>query len=246
MFRETPNKLQVVAPSFGCDTSLGDDIPEPCPRGAFFWGIFGAAGRGKTSHLLSLMTARAPNKVYRKVFHNVFWIMPPASRASIRGDIFDKHDPAKVFDDLTAATLQHIKDTCAEEAKEGYNSCIIIDDCAASLKDKTVDKLLREIIFLRRHWRTSIFILSQSYSQLPLSIRKNLSHISVFSPSNKREIASIFEELIFLDKKTAEALIRYVFKNKHDFLFGETQKGTFCRNFNEIEITGDEDPDLLS
>ena len=246
MFREIPNKLQVIAPSFGCDTSLGPDIPDPCPSGSFFWGIFGSAGRGKTSHLLSLLTAKAPNRVYRKVFHNVFWIMPPASRASIKGDIFEKHDPAKVFDDLTAATLEHIKETCKDEAKEGYNSLIVIDDCASSLKDKAVDKLLREIVFLRRHWRTSIFILSQSFSQLPLSIRKNLSHFSVFSPNNKREVASIFEELIFLDKKTAEALIRHVFKKKHDFLFGNTLTGKFCRNFNEIEITGDDEPDLLS
>ena len=244
-FRETPNKLQVVAPSFGCDTSLGEDIPDPCPRGHFFWGIFGSAGRGKTSHLLSLLTARAPNKVYRKVFHNAFWIMPPASRASIKGDIFQKHDPAKVFDDLTAETLQHIKETCKEEAKEGYNSLIVIDDCASSLKDKAVDKLLREIVFLRRHWRCSIYILSQSYSQLPLSIRKNLSHFSVFSPSNKREVASIFEELIFLDKKTAEALIRYVFKTRYDFLFGNTLTGKFCRNFNEIHINHPEEHNVL-
>ena len=246
MFRETPNKLQVIAPSFGCDTSLGDDIPAPCPSGAFFWGIFGSAGRGKTSHLLSLMTAKAPNKVYRKVFHNVFWIMPPNSRASIKGDIFDKHDPAKVFDELTAQTLQHIKDTCMTEAMEGYNSCLILDDVTASLKEKSVDKLLRELIYNRRHLHLSIFILGQSYSQMPLSIRKTLSHFSCFSPANKKEVASIFEELIFLDKKTAEALIRHVFKKKHDFLFGNTLTGKFCRNFNEIEITGDDDADVLS
>ena len=244
MFRETPNKLQVIAPSFGCDTSLGD-VPPPCPSGHFFWGIFGSAGRGKTSHLLSLLTAKAPNKVYRKVFHNVFFIIPPNSRNSIKGDIFEKHDPAKVFDELNAPTLQHIKDTCMAEAMEGYNSVLILDDVTASLKDKSVDKLLRELAYNRRHFFLSIFILGQSYSQMPLSIRKTLSHISCFAPANKKEISSIFEELIFLDKKTAEALIRYVFKEKHDFLFGDTQKGTFCRNFNEIHINHPEEHNVL-
>ena len=245
MFTETPNKLQVIAPSFGCDTALGTAIPHPCPSGAFFWGIFGSAGRGKTSHLLSLLTAKKPNQVYRKVFENLYWIIPPNSRASIKGDIFKTHDPAKVFDELTPAVLEHIKELCKSEALEGYNSCVVIDDCTAALKDKGVDKLLRELAYNRRHLRLSMFILGQSYSQLPLSIRKTLSHFSCFSPVNRKEISSIFEELIFLDKKTAEDLLRHVFRDKHDFLFGNTLTGKFCRNFNDLEISGQGNNTLL-
>ena len=244
MISESVNKLRVVAPAFSCDTSLGD-IPEPCPAGAFFWGIFGSAGRGKTSHLLSLLTAKKPNQVYRKVFNNIFWVMPPNSRASIKGDMFKKTDPGKIFDDLTPQVLEHIKSICEAEATEGYTSCLIIDDFASKLKDKGVDRMLKDLIYLRRHIKLSIFILSQSYSQLPLSIRKSLSVFSAFSPANKKEVSSIFEELIFLDKKTAEEVVRFVFKEKHDFLFGNTLTGKLCRNFNPLDITGGEEHKLL-
>ena len=245
MISEKENPLKVVAPEFSCDKSLGD-IPFPCPAGAFFWGIFGSAGRGKTSHLLSLLTAKKPNKVYRKVFNNLFFIMPPTSRASIKGDLFEKHDPAKVFDDLTVPVLEHIAKFCKSESSQGYTTCVVIDDMTAKLKDKGVDRVLKDLVYNRRHLKCHLFILGQSFSQLPLSIRKTLSHFSCFSPSNKKEIMSIFEEIMFLDKKTAEELLRFTFKDKHDFLFGDTLTGQFCRNFNPIQITGErEDINML-
>ena len=214
-----------------CDTSLGN-IPPPCPCGHFFWGIFGSAGAGKSSYLVSLLTARGENRVYRRVFHNLFFIVPENSQASLVNGMFREADPAKVFGELTSQNLEHIKSIVEAEALEGYNSCLVIDDQTAFLKDKANERLLKYLIFNRRHLRLSIFLLAQSYNQVPLSIRKTLSHFTMFAPPNKKEYQSLFDELIFLPKETADDIVRYVFKNKHDTLMGNTLDGKLYRNFN--------------
>ena len=237
MIREDDNPLRVIAPKMYCDTSLGDDIPAPCPKGHFFWGIFGSAGRGKSSYMISLLTAKGANKVYRKVFHNIWFIIPENSMASVGNSIYKDHDDEKIFHELSVRNLDTIKSNVEREALEGYNSLLVIDDQTAFLKNAGVEKLLRYLIFNRRHLRLSIFLLAQSYNQLPLSIRKTLSHFSMFAPANKKETLSVFDELIFLPKDTAEQVIRYAFKDKHDTLFGNTLDGTLHRNFNRLHIS---------
>jgi hypothetical protein len=234
---EDDNPLRVVAPKMLCDTSLGDEIPEPCPRGHFFWGIFGSAGRGKSSYMISLLTAKGENRVYRKVFHNIYFVLPQNSMASVGSTIYKNHDPDKIYHELSIQNLDAIKGQVEREALEGYNSLLVIDDQTAYLKDRGVDRLLRYLIFNRRHLRLSIFLLAQSYNQLPLSIRKTLSHFTMFAPANKKETQSVFDELIFLPKETAEEVVRYTFRNKHDVLFGNTLDGTMYRNFNRLHIT---------
>ena len=100
---EHPNKLKIMPSEMRCDTSLGN-IPAPCPCGHFFWGVFGSAGAGKSSYLVSLLTARGENKVYRRIFHNLFFIVPENSQASLVNGMFREADPAKVFSELAADT----------------------------------------------------------------------------------------------------------------------------------------------
>jgi hypothetical protein len=230
---EHPNKLKIMPSEMRCDTSLGN-IPAPCPCGHFFWGIFGSAGAGKSSYLVSLLTARGENKVYRRVWHNLFFIVPENSQASLVNGMFREADPAKVFSELTPQNLGHIKSIVEAEALEGYNSCLVVDDQTAFLKDKANERLLKYLIFNRRHLRLSIFLLAQSYNQVPLSIRKTLSHFTMFAPPNKKEYQSLFEELIFLPKDTADDIVRYAFQNRHDTLMGNTLDGKLYRNFNML------------
>jgi hypothetical protein len=106
----------------------------------------------------------------------------------------------------------------------------VIDDQTAFLKTASNERLLKYLIFNRRHLRLSIFLLAQSYNQVPLSIRKTL--FTMFAPPNKKEYQSLFEELIFLPKDTADDIVRFAFQNRHDTLMGSTLDGKLYRNFN--------------
>lgn len=230
---------KVIPPKFHCDNELGESIPEPLPNRAFALGIFGQPGSGKSSMLVSLLTAKRPNRVYRGVFTDVHMVCPPHSRASLANTLYEDHPPDKVHDDLTADVLTAILDRCKATAEEGENSLIVIDDCAVALKEKEVEKLLRKLIFNRRHYHTSLIIVSQTYNSMPLSLRKTLSHFIAFKPANRKEIANIFEELIFQPKSVADEILEYTYQGKRDFLYGDSMTGKLYRNFNLLKLNGD-------
>ena len=235
MIEEIPVKgaPSVVAPDFKCDYSLGE-IPEPLPRGAFFMGIIGSAGSGKSSALVSLLTARKPNRVYRNCFENVFFICPKTSRDSLQHTLFDDHDPAKIYDELNRQNLEEILSIIEKESEEDYSSLICIDDCAVDLKNRDVERLLRKIVNNRRHLRTSIIILTQTYSSIPLSVRKTFSHFLMFKSPNRKEFENLFNELLFKPKDVADEIMQTVFREKRDFLFGNCLTGHLYRNFNSL------------
>ena len=237
---------QIVAPKMSCDYSLGDEIPDPLPRGSFFWSVVGAPGKGKSSYLVSLLTARKPNRAYLKVFHEIFFVVPPASQASMGSSLYKNHDPSKIYPELTGKALGEIAGRVEAAAEEGYSSLLVLDDVTSSLKDKEVEKLLRKLAFNRRHLHLSIFLLSQNYNQIPLSIRKTFSHFTMFKTANKKEYLNIFEELIFQPKDVADAITRYVFQKPRDTLFGDVANGHLYRNFSLLKINDESEDNLES
>ena len=51
--------------------------------------------------------------------------------------------------------------------------------------------------------------------------------MACYKPRNKKELSAIWEELVFLDKETGEALQRFVFDKPYSFLFA-------CADTNEL------------
>jgi hypothetical protein len=233
---EEANDLRIHAPRMLCDEPLGE-IPTPLPNKHFFMGVIGSAGSGKSSFMVSLLSQKGKDKIYRKVFENVFIVAPSHSLASLKSNVFRNHPEDKIYNELNPETLADIKEKTLADADEGFNSLVIFDDQTVHLKSKENERLLRDLIYNRRHYHLSIMILAQSYSQIPLTIRKTLSHFAVFKPRNKKELISIFDEIIFRSKEEADAIMRYTFQDKHDFMFGVTESGELYRTFNKLIVT---------
>jgi hypothetical protein len=53
-------------------------------NGYYFTGILGRPGLGKMSFLVSLLTGKGKDKVFRKGFDNLYLIMPSSSRHSMK------------------------------------------------------------------------------------------------------------------------------------------------------------------
>ena len=66
----------------------------------------------------------------------------------------------------------------------------------------------------------------------------NMDHI-IFKSSNKKELATIYDELVLLDKADFEKLLRYVFAEKFNFLYINTNEefdSQYHKNFNKLRL----------
>lgn len=226
-----------------CDVNLGDHLNN-YELTKFFnahtVNLFcGRSGSGKTSLLYSLFKAGGKNRVFKKVFHNIFLFQPPNSRGSMKDNIFDKELPEdKKFDDLNFDTLSEVIERCKEEDPK-YNNCIIIDDFGAKLKNADVRDLFKDLIFNRRHYRCSVFFLNQTFISLEKDIRKLFSNIIMFR-CGRGEMEKLFEEIIEQKKDMMLDIMKLVYDKKHNFLFINQDTQRMFKNFDEILIKDEE------
>eukprot|EP00873_Tetraselmis_striata_P039849 jgi/Tetstr1/460113/TSEL_005429.t1 len=215
------SKIVMKPPKFKCDVKIHPQIQSPLPDKSFFMTLIGSAGSGKTSLMVNML--RSP-QMYFPAFKHVHLVMPPHSLASLDVKIFKKHD--KTYPDLDWATLDKIHEKTREAADEEDFSLLVIDDMAVALKDSENQRLMKLLIYNRRHPRLSIIMLVQSFNTIPLPVQKTISHFAMLKFKNKREYEAIFKELIFLDPHTADSLMRFVFAKYSDENFS-TRAGTF-------------------
>ena len=188
----------------------------------------GSPGSGKTSLINSMFS-----NPFKKVFHKVFIFQPSHSRASIKKNIFSGLPKNQFYDELTAENLLEVMDTI--RGLEDENSVIIFDDQSAYLKDAGVLKLFKELIFNRRHLRTSVFFLNQTYRSTPKEIRRLFNNIFLFKTS-KDIMKDVFDEVVE-DKEKLDMipqLSKLVYNKPYQYLFINTPSQRFFKGFDEI------------
>jgi len=190
--------------------------------------VIGKPGSGKTNLLFSLFKSK---KLFRKVFDKVFLFQPSLSRASMKDKLFDNLPEEQKFDELSLENLQMVDDMLETDG----NNCIIMDDMGAYLKDNATRKLLKEMVYNRRHKHLSIFFLVQTWFSVEKDLRKLFSNMFIFRVS-KNELTNIFEEVIEQKKEIITDLSKLVYDVPYNFLFVNTDSGRMFKNFDEIII----------
>ena len=192
--------------------------------------LIGKPGSGKTSLMIAIF-----NKLLRGVFHNIYLFQPKHSRASMKKDIFEELPEDQKYNELTFDNLSEVINSIKSDEPE-CNHCIILDDMGAYLRsDPEVRKLLKEIIFNRRHYHISIYFLCQTYLSIEPDIRKLFSNIFVFRV-NKKELEKIFEEVVESKKEYITFISQIVWDKPHQYLFINTDSQRLFKNFDEIII----------
>ena len=109
----------------------------------------------------------------------------------------------------------------------------------AYLKNKDVKKLLKELIFNRRHLRCSIYFLVQTWYSIEKDIRKLFNNIFLFKTS-RAEQEVIFEEVLDDEKKNLIPQInKIVYDKPYKYLFMDTESQRLFSGFDEILIDED-------
>ena len=236
--------LNLSIPEFVCDNDLAPHLNKydmlQNLNGFYFTGIIGRPGSGKTSLLVSMLTGRKKDKVFQKVFNNVVVVMPSTSRQSMKNNIFKKHTPDKLYDELTSATINDIYEKLLNSSEEKESTLLILDDVGAVLKRPEIQETFRKIIYNRRHLKCAIIILLQSYMSIPKEIRKLFNNVIIFKPP-KTEFINLFEELFETKKELALDVMNFTYKKPHDWLLLNVPSQRMFKHFDEIIIHNSDD-----
>ena len=148
----------------------------------------------------------------------------------------------QVHTELSVEILETVLDEIAES---GEKVLLLIDDCVNDIKKSAqLQRLMCKILMNRRHLcgsggSVAVILTTQVYNKIPAPIRKTASHITVYHTKNKKELETIFDELITIDKKDYFDILNFVFKKKNDFLYLDVNKdhnNMFHRNFNKLNL----------
>ena len=109
----------------------------------------------------------------------------------------------------------------------------------ANLKrSKFIQETLKKLIYNRRHLKCNLIITAQSFTNIPLDIRKNIQNLILIKPS-KKEMELVFDELFETKKDIFLDIMRMAFDEKHNFLFLNIPTQRLFKNFDEIVIQDD-------
>ena len=234
------NPINISKFKFTCDDA-DDTIPKPLPQqGGFAMLIIGKPRSGKTNLLLNLTTKAHKN--FNRKFDKVYLFSPSVN--TMENDPFELLPEEQKFEvateDNLLSVLSEIKDT-------GEKVLMILDDCISDIRGKgksEIENLLHRIFFNRRHLAgkggsLSIIATSQTYNKIDPKLRKTASHLVFFENKNKKELDSIFEEVILIPKKEFYDVLRYIFDKKYQFMYVDTTLPDYKmihKNFNQLEV----------
>lgn len=189
--------------------------------------MIGKPGMGKTSLLYSFLKSK---EIFKNTYDKIFLFQPEQSRASMKDKLFDKIPDEQKYDELTIENLNEVEENLSE-----HNNLLIFDDMTAYLKDKTLKKKFRELIYNRRHKHLSIIFLVQSFLSIERDIRKLFSNLFIFKTS-KKEMETIFDELIELPKEYVIPIMKMTYDEPYNYLFINTDSQRLFKGFDEIII----------
>jgi len=235
---EPENKIVLSKFNFSCD-DIDTSIPAPLPQMLnFFLLINGRPGSGKTSLILNLIAKRG--KLYNKKFDRVFVFSP--SLLTMKNNPFEDLPENQLHTELTPENLQTALDDIAES---GEKILFILDDVVNDMrKSSEIQNTLSKMLMNRRHLAgsggsTSFIITTQVYNKVPAPIRKTASHIIIYHTKNKKELDTIYDELIIIPQKDFYEVLKYCFDKKHNFVYIDVDKSydrMFHKNFNALQF----------
>ena len=206
----------------------------------FFYIISGNPGSGKTNLWLNLISRR--KWAYNRQFHKVYIFSNSLHTIKKKLKLPDE----QLVHGFSPESLQEVLDAEQEEeneleeGEEPNRILMIFDDVVSSIK-KNIDPMLK-LIWNRRHIAggCSVMLTTQKFNAVPLQLRCAASAVIFFRTRNKAEIDAVFREYIGLSREEFMKVLRFVFDERHNFLYINLElpgdKSLF-KNFNQLRIT---------
>jgi len=94
----------------------------------------------------------------------------------------------------------------------------------------------------------SMWMTTQVFNKLPRALRATADYYIMFKSSNKKELETLFDEVILLTKEQFDEMMKYVFTEKFNFLLIDTNedyKNMYHKNLNKRLIFSDMEDEIV-
>jgi Cdc6-like AAA superfamily ATPase len=238
---EEPNRYYKINPIRMANDEKIKGVKDPLPDFYnHFMIICGKPGVGKSTYWINMLTKKNKTK---STYYGKFDRVEIFSN-SLKTITSKIHLPEERLhhgiDDLESVVQDIAENTEEDEEGNKDKTLIVLDDVASDLKHKEKD-FLEKLVWNRRHTGggITIWLCVQVFNSVDMKLRKNISHIAIWNTSNKQELESIYKNTINMNKDKFYELLRYVYKDNHDFLFIDVDTRTYYRNFNKLVFNSD-------
>ena len=206
------------------------NIPSPLPQPAFTLLMVAPTCSGKSVLLCNMLKNVLYG--YDNVFETIYYISPTVMlddtlKAIAKDDEIVKiHEPEELeMMDLILSDI--VKEQKKKDEDERKPLLVVLDDCIEYFSNHSV---LNNLPSLSRHYQISFIVLSQAYSALGSSFRKNTTHLIVFKLYNKKDLKAIEDEI----GSNYEDFIEHykeATKEKYNFLYLNNTDKSVYHNF---------------
>jgi len=235
---EPDKQINVTKFQMSCDV-VDQSIPRPLPQKlGFFLLMCAKPGMGKTNLILSLVCKNG--KAFNKKFDKIFLWSPSINTVS--NDPFETLPDDQKFDDIDIENLEEVLD---EIRDSGERVLFIWDDIVNQIRSNgQLEKKCHKVLMNRRHLCgaggcCSVIMTTQVYNKTSAPLRKVASHLFLWKTSNKKELETIYDEMVMIPRDEWFSILRHTFQRKHDFLYMDltkNEKSMFHRNFNLLKF----------
>ena len=180
------------------------------PHSAIF---SGPTGCGKTKKVLDLLEG-----VYKHHFQNIIILCPTIrfNRTYLDRGFVWKDDYVFVFEPKNNLLILIEK---LSDQFSGEETLFIVDDC---ISDSDLDKNRGALLHLAvsgRHRKHSLWMLTQRYTKIPLTVRDQLMQLFIWYPKNRGNFEIINTENDIIDAKDLPTIKKQLREGVHKCLF---------------------------
>ena len=225
-------------------------LKAPLPHPPFRLMNYGSTGSGKTTAVLNLVLRFLVHPRTRlNIFDHIFVFTPSLTQDVAFRALADENlvDPSIIYasNELNKDLIQWLVNGCPDhdtftdelDVRRDDNILILIDDFAGN-KKKLADDILYDLFFRSRHANISTIINTQHYSNIPIQIRNNCSHMMIFRHTNNHEAMIIKQEqeTADLNDDDFEEVYSDCTDEKYSFMYIDKSSGTpkFYKRFEYV------------
>lgn len=194
--------------------------------------ILGPRNSGKSTLVREMLTNY---KLFKQRFDSVYVFSPTFKYQSVFSDI--KFDENKVFDNFDETKIEEIIE---ENKKYMGEVLIILDDCITSTNFKKTnnDHPLSRIASIGRHFKISIWCISQKLNAISTTFRTNCDGVILFRTNilEQKEAFQTWSGPVSTFNEFQQ-IFDHCTKERYNFLYYNNQNNSFYHNFNKLKLT---------